>query len=41
MSWATARGLIRGNGSDLNPKGIATRAEASSIIMGFIESIVK
>ncbi len=39
MSWANAAGLITGNSDGtLNPKGNATRAEVSTILMRFYEN---
>lgn len=41
MKWATANGIITGDGnaSTLNPKGTASRAQAATMIMRYIEKI--
>lgn len=45
LSWAVAEGLIAGskaeNGTYLDPQGSATRAQVATILMRFIENIVK
>lgn len=40
MKWATAKGVITGNGnaSTLDPKGNASRAQAAAMIMRYLES---
>ena len=40
MQWATANGIITGNGSVtvLDPKGNATRAQAAAMIMRYLEN---
>lgn len=38
MSWAVAKGYIAGKPGDLlDPKGLATRAEAATILMRFLD----
>ena len=39
MQWATANGIITGNGSatTLDPQGNATRAQAAAMIMRYLE----
>ena len=39
MQWATANGIITGNGSAavLDPQGNATRAQAAAMIMRYLE----
>lgn len=41
MRWAVSKGLIRGSGDLLMPKGDATRAQVAAILMRFIEYLVK
>ncbi len=41
VRWAVASGLIKGDGTNINAKGNATRAEVSAIIMRFIDLMVK
>ncbi len=42
MQWANAENLITGKSATvLDPKGNATRAEVSSILMRFCENIAK
>jgi len=42
MRWAVAEDLIKGRSdTELAPKGTATRAEAATILMRFVEQIVK
>lgn len=41
VRWAVGTGLIKGDGAGLNPSGQASRAEVASIIMRFIENMVK
>ena len=35
MNWAVTNGIIQGNGTGLNPKGTATRAEIAQILYNF------
>ena len=37
MKWAVGTGLIRGDGGNVNPQGIAERAQCATIIMRFME----
>lgn len=39
MSWAVAAGIIQGTGGKLDPSGTATRAQAATIIMRFIQGL--
>ena len=42
MQWANAEGLINGRSATaLAPKGMALRAEIASVLMSFIENVVK
>ena len=41
MQWAVAEGIINGSDGKLLPQGNATRAQAATILMRFIENIVK
>ena len=42
MGWANAQGLITGNtATTLNPTGSATRAEVATILMRFVENVVR
>ena len=41
MRWAVASGLIQGSNSKLNPKGTATRAQVSTILMRFMQKFAK
>ena len=41
VEWAVAVGLIQGVGSQLQPRGNATRAQVATILMRFIENVVK
>ena len=41
MIWAVQNGIIQGTGSKLNPKGIASRAEAAAMLARFCQNIVK
>ena len=36
MNWAVSQGIIAGSGSNLNPKGTATRAEAAQVFKNYI-----
>ena len=40
LTWANQLGIIKGKGNGLlDPKGIATRAEAAQIIQNFMQSL--
>lgn len=41
MQWAVAEGLITGMSGRLNPQGSATRAQAATILMRFMQNIAK
>ncbi|PKM71887.1 MAG: hypothetical protein CVU91_12105 [Firmicutes bacterium HGW-Firmicutes-16] len=41
VSWAVAKGLIKGSGGSLDPKGSATRAQTATILQRFIENTAK
>lgn len=41
MNWAVSVGLIQGNGGKLNPAGNASRAEIATMLMRFIENVIK
>ena len=41
MQWAVAEGLITGMSGKLNPQGSATRAQAATILMRFMQNIAK
>ena len=42
MKWAVAEGLINGvSGTELDPTGYATRAQVATILMRFVQNIVK
>ena len=41
ISWATAVGLITGDGKNVNPKGTATRAEAAAIMVRYYEAFLQ
>ena len=41
MQWAVAEGLITGMSGQLNPQGSATRAQAATILMRFMQNIAK
>lgn len=41
VSWAVAKGLIKGSGNSLDPKGGASRAQAAALLQRFIESTAK
>ncbi len=42
MEWAVGAGLMQGRGENtLAPDGTATRAEAATLFMRFIEQILK
>ena len=41
VQWTVAEGIINGSDGKLLPKGNATRAQVSTILMRFIENIVK
>ena len=41
VRWSIAIGLLQGDGTGINPKGTATRAETATIIMNFINILVK
>lgn len=41
MQWAVAEGIINGSDGKLLPQGDATRAQVATILMRFIENIVK
>ena len=41
MQWAVAEGLITGMNGKLNPQGSATRAQAATILMRFLQNIAK
>ncbi len=41
VSWAVAKGLIKGSGGSLDPKGSATRAQTATILQRFIETAAK
>lgn len=35
VQWAVSQGILQGNGGRLNPKGVATRAEAAAMMMRY------
>ena len=41
VSWAVAKGLIKGSGDSLDLKGSATRAQTATILQRFIENTAK
>ncbi|MPN23396.1 Endoglucanase [bioreactor metagenome] len=41
LRWAVGIGLMQGDGNNLNPKGDASRADVATIIMRFVEIMVK
>ena len=41
MQWACGDGMIQGNGGKLNPTGNASRAEIATMLMRFIENVIK
>ena len=41
VQWTVAEGIINGSDGKLQPKGNATRAQVATILMRFIENIVK
>ena len=41
MIWATAKGIINGNGTGLAPKSDATRAQVAQIIMNYAKQVAK
>ena len=41
MIWATAKGIINGNGTGLAPKSDATRAQVAQIIMNYVKQTAK
>jgi len=41
VRWAVGVGIMHGDGTNLNPKGEATRAEVATMIMRFISVLVK
>ena len=41
LGWACGSGLIEGDGGKLDPKGQATRAQISAILMRFMENIAE
>ena len=40
MQWACGAGVIEGSGANLNPQDSATRAEAATMLMRFIQTVV-
>jgi|GEM_PF-2036130 len=40
MKWAVSRGIISGDGSNLDPDGTATRAQIAAILHRFIENMI-
>lgn len=41
MSWALETGLLRGDGSTLDPQGVATRAQVAVILQRYVNGIGK
>ena len=41
LGWAVAEGLIKGSDGKLLPQGNATRAQVATILMRFIENVMK
>ena len=41
MQWACGAGIIEGDGAKLDPQGNATRAQVATMLMRFIENVVK
>lgn len=41
VRWAVGTGLLNGDGTNLNPKAKATRAQVAAVMMRFIENMVK
>ena len=41
VNWAVTKGLIKGSGDSLDPKGSATRAQTATILQRFIENTAK
>jgi hypothetical protein len=39
MQWACGAGLINGNGDQLMPTGVASRAQAAAILHRFCENV--
>ena len=40
MSWAVAEGLISGDNGNINPQGIASRAQTVTIIKRYVDNVV-
>ena len=39
IQWAAQNGIMSGDGTNLNPQDNATRAEAASMLMNFVNNI--
>ena len=41
VQWAVAEKLMSGNGTELQPKGTATRAQVATVLMNYCENVAK
>lgn len=41
MQWGCGSGMIQGNGGKVNPAGTASRAEIATMLMRFVENVMK